>query len=73
MFHLYISYFKEVIFPDLKSGKNFLITTQGDFLRAIVKYLDDISEQVFIDYEIPNAIPLVYEFNNDLRPKKVII
>ena len=65
-----ISYFKEVIIPDLKSGKNVLVTAHGDTLRSIVKYLDNLSEQEFIDLEIPNTIPLVYEFDNDLRPKK---
>jgi 2,3-bisphosphoglycerate-dependent phosphoglycerate mutase len=65
-----ISYFKEVIFPDIKSGKNVLVVAHGDTLRNIIKYLDNMSEQEFIDLQIPNAIPLVYEFGNDLRPKK---
>ena len=65
-----ISYFKEVIFPDIKSGKNILVVAHGDTLRNIIKSLDNMSEQEFIDLQIPNAIPLVYEFYNDLRPKK---
>ena len=65
-----ISYFNETIIPDLKSGKNVLVIAHGDTLRAIIKVLDNLSEQEFIDLEIPNGIPLVYEFDNDLRPKK---
>ena len=65
-----IPYFSEVIFPDIQSGKNVLITAHGDSLKAIVKYLDNIPEQDIIDLEIPNGIPLVYEFDNDLNPLK---
>ena len=65
-----ISYFSEVIFPDIKSGKNVLVTAHGDTLKAIIKHLDQISEQEIIEMEIPNAIPLVYEFDYDLKPTK---
>lgn len=65
-----ISYFKEVIFPDIKSGKNVLVTAHDDTLRAIIKHLYNISEQEIIDLDIPNAIPLVHEFDYDLKPIK---
>ena len=65
-----ISYFHQVIFPDIKSGKNVLVTAHGDTLKAIIKHFDNISDQDIIDLEIPKAIPLVYEFDNDLKPIK---
>ena len=65
-----ISYFHQVIFPDIKSGKNVLVTAHDDTLKAIIKHLNNISDKDIIDLEIPKAIPLVYEFDNDLKPIK---
>ena len=64
------SYFNEVIFPDLKSGKNILIIAHGDSLKGIIKYLDNLSEQEIVDLNIPKAVPFVYEFDENFNPIK---
>ena len=65
-----VSHFNEVIFPDIKSGKNVLITAHGNSVKALIKHLDNISEQEFVELEIPNAIPLIYELDENLKPIK---
>ena len=59
-----------VIAPDVRRGKRLLITAHGNSLRALVKYLDNISDQDIIELNIPTGIPLVYELEDDLRPAK---
>jgi 2,3-bisphosphoglycerate-dependent phosphoglycerate mutase len=63
-------YWKEAIVPVLKSGKRVIIAAHGNSLRALVKYLDNISEQEIVKLNIPTGIPLVYELTNDLKPVK---
>ncbi len=58
------------IAPTIKSGKRVLIAAHGNSLRAMVKYLDNISEQEIVELNIPTGIPLVYELDADLRPLK---
>ncbi|HET59490.1 MAG TPA: 2,3-diphosphoglycerate-dependent phosphoglycerate mutase [Chloroflexi bacterium] len=58
----------EVIAPVVKSGKKVLIAAHGNSLRALVKYLDDISEEEIVSLNIPTGIPLVYELDEDLKP-----
>ena len=65
-----VSHFNEVIFPDIKSGKNVLIAAHGNSVKALIKHLDNISEQEFVELEIPNAIPLIYELDENLKPIK---
>jgi 2,3-bisphosphoglycerate-dependent phosphoglycerate mutase len=60
----------EVIAPDVRRGKRLLITAHGNSLRALVKYLDNISDQDIVELNIPTGIPLVYELEDDLRPAK---
>lgn len=60
----------EVIAPVVKSGKKVLIAAHGNSLRALVKYLDDISEDEIVSLNIPTGIPLVYELDEDLKPIK---
>jgi 2,3-bisphosphoglycerate-dependent phosphoglycerate mutase len=60
----------EVIAPVVKSGKKVLIAAHGNSLRALVKYLDDISEEEIVSLNIPTGIPLVYELDEDLTPIK---
>jgi 2,3-bisphosphoglycerate-dependent phosphoglycerate mutase len=45
-----------------------LIAAHGNSLRALVKYLDDVTEQAIVELNIPTGIPLVYELDDDLRP-----
>lgn len=58
----------EVIAPVVKSGKRVLVAAHGNSLRALVKYLDGISDQDIVGLNIPTGIPLVYELSDDLKP-----
>lgn len=61
----FIPYFKEEILPKALAGKNVLIAAHGNSLRALVKYLDKISDEDIAGLNIPTGIPLVYELNED--------
>lgn len=56
--------------PMIKSGKRVLIVAHGNSLRAMVKYLDNVSEKDILELNIPTGIPLVYELDADLKPVK---
>ena len=56
------------IAPAIKSGRRVLIAAHGNSLRALVKYLDNISDADIVELNIPTGIPLVYELNDDLTP-----
>jgi 2,3-bisphosphoglycerate-dependent phosphoglycerate mutase len=58
----------ETIAPAVKSGQRVLIAAHGNSLRALVKYLDNVSEQDIVELNIPTAMPLVYELDDDLKP-----
>ncbi|MDO4768777.1 MAG: 2,3-diphosphoglycerate-dependent phosphoglycerate mutase [Brachymonas sp.] len=58
----------DAIAPDLKAGKRVLLVAHGNSIRALVKYLDGISEQDIVGLNIPNGIPLVYELDEQLKP-----
>ncbi|MFQ6677495.1 MAG: 2,3-diphosphoglycerate-dependent phosphoglycerate mutase [Fidelibacterota bacterium] len=58
------------IAPDVKSGKKVLIVAHGNSLRALVKYLDKISDEEIVGLNIPTGVPLVYELNDNLTPIK---
>jgi 2,3-bisphosphoglycerate-dependent phosphoglycerate mutase len=57
----------ETIVPEVKAGKTVLIVAHGNSLRALVKYLNGISDSLIVDVEIPNGIPLVFELDKDLE------
>jgi len=61
-------YFNENIAPQLKEGKTVLIAAHGNSLRALVKHLDNIGEDVIAELNIPTGTPLVYELDDDLKP-----
>jgi len=65
-----VPYWKEVLAPAVKSGKRVLIAAHGNSLRALIKYLDDMSEEAILELNIPTAIPLVYELDDNLKPIK---
>jgi len=56
------------IVPDIKSGKKVLIAAHGNTLRALVQHLDDIPSSEITELNIPTAIPLVYELDENLKP-----
>lgn len=58
----------ESIAPAIRSGRQILISAHGNSLRALIKYLDGISDQDIVGLNIPNGQPLVYELNEDLKP-----
>lgn len=63
-----LPYWHGTIAPSIKAGRQVLITAHGNSLRALVKYLDGISDEAITDLNIPTAVPLVYEMDDDLRP-----
>jgi len=60
----------DTIAPQVKAGKRVIIAAHGNSLRALVKYLDDISDEEIPALNIPTGIPLVYELDDDLKPIK---
>jgi len=64
----FLPYFTDVIVPDLRSGKTVLIAAHGNSLRALVKYLDGMSDEEVVGLNIPTGIPLRYDLDDDLRP-----
>lgn len=58
----------ETIAPDIKAGKKVIIAAHGNSLRALVKYLDNISDEEIVGLNIPTGVPLVYELDEDLKP-----
>ena len=64
----FLPYWHEMIAPDIRAGKRVLIAAHGNSLRALVKYLDNVSEQDILEVNIPTGIPLVYLLNEDLKP-----
>ncbi|HEY8562975.1 MAG TPA: 2,3-diphosphoglycerate-dependent phosphoglycerate mutase [Pyrinomonadaceae bacterium] len=65
-----VPYYQEQIAPRIKLGKRIIIAAHGNSLRALVKYLDTISDEDIVSRNIPTGIPLVYELNENLTPTK---
>lgn len=65
-----LPYWHNTLAPTIKSGQRVLVAAHGNSLRAMVKYLDNISDQEIVELNIPTGIPLVYELDADLRPLK---
>ncbi len=64
----FLPYWHETLAPAIRSGKRVLIAAHGNSLRALVKYLDEVSEEKIVGLNIPTGIPLVYELDDELRP-----
>ncbi|MBO0881506.1 MAG: phosphoglyceromutase [Mycobacterium sp.] len=64
----FLPYFTDVIVPELRVGKTVLIAAHGNSLRALVKYLDGMSDEDVVSLNIPTGIPLRYDLDADLRP-----
>jgi 2,3-bisphosphoglycerate-dependent phosphoglycerate mutase len=64
----FMPYWHETLAPALKSGKRIVIAAHGNSLRALVKYLDNISDTEIAGMNIPTGIPLVYELDDSLKP-----
>ncbi|MFP3019576.1 MAG: 2,3-diphosphoglycerate-dependent phosphoglycerate mutase [Arsenophonus sp.] len=63
-----IPYWEGVIKPRVSKGKKVIITAHGNSLRGLIKHLDKISEDEILKINIPNAVPLVYEFDENMKP-----
>ncbi len=64
----FLPYWQDTIAPTIRSGKNVIISAHGNSLRALVKYLDNMSEDEIVKLDIPTGIPLIYELDDDLKP-----
>jgi 2,3-bisphosphoglycerate-dependent phosphoglycerate mutase len=64
----FLPYWHDTVAPTIRSGKNVIISAHGNSLRALVKYLDNISEDDIVKLDIPTGIPLIYELDDDLKP-----
>ena len=60
-------YFSNEIIPQIKKGKRILVVAHGNSIRGLIKYFDNLSDDEIVDVDIPNAIPLVYEFNENFE------
>jgi 2,3-bisphosphoglycerate-dependent phosphoglycerate mutase len=65
-----LPYWHSTLAPVIKSGKRVIIVAHGNSIRAMVKYLDNISEAEITELNIPTGLPLVYELDDDLKPIK---
>ncbi|HSH90624.1 MAG TPA: 2,3-bisphosphoglycerate-dependent phosphoglycerate mutase, partial [Ramlibacter sp.] len=61
-------FWNESMAPAIKSGRRLLVSAHGNSMRALVKYLDNISDSDIVGLNIPNGIPLVYELDEHLKP-----
>lgn len=63
-----IPFWNESMAPAIKAGKRILVAAHGNSIRALIKYLDEISDDAIVGVNIPNGIPLVYELDANLKP-----
>jgi 2,3-bisphosphoglycerate-dependent phosphoglycerate mutase len=63
-----LPFWQEAIAPAIQSGQRVVVAAHGNSIRALVKYLDGISDEDIVGLNIPNGIPLVYELDENLRP-----
>lgn len=65
-----VPYFENVIRKDMEAGKRVVIAAHGNSLRALVKYFDNLSSEEIMGVNIPTGVPLVYEFDENMKPVK---
>ena len=65
-----VPYFQKMVEPEIKAGKKIILSGHHNSLRAIIKYLDNISNEEIVDLNVPYCIPLVYELDENLKPIK---
>ncbi|MBX9963595.1 MAG: 2,3-diphosphoglycerate-dependent phosphoglycerate mutase [Burkholderiales bacterium] len=64
----FVPYWEQAIAPDVRAGKRVLVAAHGNTIRALVKFLDGVSDADIVELNIPTAVPLVYELDDALRP-----
>ncbi len=65
-----LPYWYDAIVPDLQTGRTVLVGAHGNSLRALLKHLDDMSEEAVVGLNVPTGIPLLYELDADMRPTR---
>lgn len=65
-----VPFWEKVIAPDIKKGGRLIIAAHGNSIRALVKYLDGVSDSEIVGLNIPTGVPLVYELDGELKPVK---
>ncbi len=65
-----VPYWEQAIAPQVRAGKRVLVAAHGNSLRALVKHLDAVSDANIVDLNIPTGIPLVYELDDKLKPRR---
>ncbi len=63
-----LPYWTSTLAPEIKAGKRLLVVAHGNSIRALVKYLDSVSEAEITELNIPTGLPLVYELDDNLKP-----
>jgi 2,3-bisphosphoglycerate-dependent phosphoglycerate mutase len=63
-----IPFWTESMAPAIKAGKHIVVAAHGNSIRALIKYLDNVSSEDIVNLNIPNGIPLVYELDVNLKP-----
>jgi 2,3-bisphosphoglycerate-dependent phosphoglycerate mutase len=66
----FLPFWLSAIAPEVQAHKSVIVAAHGNSLRALVKYLDDVSDRDIVELNIPTGQPLVYELDRDLRPKR---
>jgi 2,3-bisphosphoglycerate-dependent phosphoglycerate mutase len=64
----FLPYWHNTIAPTVRSGKSVVVAAHGNSLRALIKYLDNISDSAIVELNIPTGQPLVYELDEALKP-----
>ena len=64
----FLPYWHSTIAPTVRAGRSVVIAAHGNSLRALVKYLDQVSDEEIVGFNIPTGVPLVYELDDELRP-----
>ena len=63
-----LPYWHDTLKPALLAGRRVLVVAHGNSLRALIKYLDGISDEAIVEMNVPNGVPLVYEFDDHMKP-----
>ena len=63
-----VPFWNDTVAPTIKRGERVVIAAHGNSIRALIKYLDDVSDDAIVNLNIPNGIPLVYELDENLKP-----
>jgi 2,3-bisphosphoglycerate-dependent phosphoglycerate mutase len=66
----FLPFWHEVLAPAVQSGRRVIVVAHGNTIRALIKFLDNVSEADIVELNVPTGIPLVYEFDDELKPVK---